>query len=217
MSEKPKPGEPPITVLVADDDPDLRPLLQYVLDQAGFKTITACNGQEDCEKLTEEVSVAVLDVMMPEMGGMDCLDYFLEHVRHVQVILMTGTSKANPARMAVEAMKRGAFDYVSKPIDTDELIELIKHAARSVQLDREVRSLRRSISAPSSQVAFLGASDKTRDFIKQAEKIASLDSTALITGESGVGKGLLARVIHQASPRANGPFVQINCSALPRA
>ena len=104
--------------------------------------------------------------MMPEMGGMDCLDYFLKHVRHVQVILMTGTSKANTTRMAVEAMKRGAFDYVSKPIDTDELIELIKHAAHSVQLDREVRSLRRSISAPSSQVAFLGASDKTRDFIR---------------------------------------------------
>lgn len=209
-----KPSKP--MILVADDDDGLRLILQFSFEKAGFQVLLAKDGREALSIMSDRVEVAVLDLMMPQMGGIECLEQIRRDFPDTQVILMTGSREGGRTKRAVEAMKKGAFDYVNKPVEQEELIALVRQAAHTSKLGREVQQLRSSFGSPAVENPFLGTSPSAKKLSSQVEKVAQLDSTVLVTGESGVGKGLLARWIHASSPRHAAPFVTINCTALPR-
>jgi DNA-binding NtrC family response regulator len=150
---------------------------------------------------------------MPEAGGLEILRHIRKAHADIETIIVTSSSEIADA---VEAMRSGAFDYVTKPVKVNELIECIQRAVRTSQLARENRQLRHAISLPSADVPFIGRSPACKRVLDAVGKLAALDSTVLITGESGVGKGLVARLIHNSGPLAAKPFVTVSCTALPR-
>lgn len=201
------------TVLVADDDKSTRILLAHHLEKAGFQVLLASNGREAIEMLSDAVAVALFDLNMPEIGGIECLQYVRKKYADAESIIITASTEV---AHAVQAMKSGAFDYLTKPVNVDELVALVRRTARTAQLKRENRQLRQAIGLPKSPATFIGESPTIQKILSMVEKIAPLDSTVLITGESGVGKGVLARMIHYAGPRAQAPFVTVSCTAMPR-
>ncbi|MBI2834918.1 MAG: sigma-54-dependent Fis family transcriptional regulator [Acidobacteria bacterium] len=201
------------TVLVVDDDESVRVFLQYHLEKAGFKTVIGRNGREALELVSEAINVALLDLSMPDPNGITCLRQIRKSHPEIETIIVTASSEIGDA---VEAMRSGAFDYVTKPVNIDELVETLQRAARTAQLTKENRQLRQAMSLPWSEVPFIGASGTTERVLDAVDKLAHLDSTVLISGESGVGKGLVARMIHNAGPRAVRPFITVSCTALPR-
>jgi DNA-binding NtrC family response regulator len=209
----PDPSDPRPAVLVADDDETARVFLQYHLEKAGFRVVAAPDGRTALDVLGDGVTVALLDLDMPEPGGIATLRHIRKSYPDTEAIIVTGSAEVGDA---VEAMKSGAFDYVTKPVNVDELVECVQRAVRTVNLARENRQLRQAISAPWTEMPFIGRSAAAARIVETVNKIAGLESTVLLTGESGVGKGLVARMIHNAGPRAQRPFVTVSCTALPR-
>ena len=205
--------ESPVTVLIADDDAHIRRLLQYNLEKAGVSVVLARDGKEALACMSEHVSVALLDLRMPELDGMECLRRIRGAHDDVQVIVITASHEIPDA---VQAMKFGAFDYLTKPLDVDALVAMVNQAARTARLSRENRQLKEAISGSNLRTPFIGRSHDVRNLLAQAKRVAALDSTVLIIGESGAGKGLLARMIHYGGPRAEKPFITVSCVALPR-
>jgi two-component system response regulator HydG len=200
-------------VLVADDDETTRVFLQYHLDKAGFRVLAARDGRTAVDLLGENIQVALLDLDMPDPGGLACLRHIRKSYPDIESIIVTGSGDIADA---VQAMKNGAFDYVTKPVDVDELVETTHRAIRTVQLTRENRLLRQAIGLPAAEVPFIGQSVAARRVSEIVNRVAALESTVLLTGESGVGKGLVARLIHHSSPRAAKPLVTVGCTSLPR-
>ncbi|MEN6626965.1 MAG: sigma-54 dependent transcriptional regulator [Candidatus Sumerlaeia bacterium] len=205
--------EPAIHVLVADDDNHIRTLLNYTLEKAGCRTYPASNGREALDLMSDEIDVALLDVRMPQVDGLQCLSEITRLHPDVQVIMITAHTDI---RDAVGAIKNGAFDYFAKPFNPEELIGTVRQAARYGRLRSENRRLRQAISSPPPPVAYIGASEASRRLLESARRLGRLEGNLLLTGESGVGKSMLARLIHNASGRAQGPFVTVNCTTLPR-
>lgn len=201
------------TVLVADDDAVTRRLLEHHLSAAGFRVIHAADGQEAMRRLDDEPEVALLDLNMPKASGMDCLRYAREKAPRTLVIVI---SQFGELRDAVEAMKIGATDYVTKDIDSEELTARVRQALRAGRLARENQELRQVVAGAMPASFVMGQSAPALALRWQVEKIAPLDDTVLITGENGTGKTTLARMLHLASPRAKKPFVPISCANLPR-
>lgn len=199
-------------VLVADDDAVTRKLLSRHLESAGFQTLVAADGREALKKMSGDVTVALLDLQMPELSGLQCLAKFREAFPDVPVIMI---SQFGEVRDAVAAMKQGAFEYITKPVDPEELITRVRQAMKASGLERENRQLRQAVSSPMPTASYVGVASKTKKLLEQVAKVARLDSTVLITGESGTGKTTLARLIHQAGPRASGPLVLVSCASLP--
>ncbi len=207
-------GHPSPSVLVADDDPGTRRVLQHKLSRDGYRVLLADDGDEAIARLDEdEVTVALLDLVMPRVGGMECLRHISAHYPDTQAIMITGR---NDARDAVAALRAGALDYVTKPLDLDDLLGLVRRACRTAALSRENRQLREAISLPLPGAPYIGHSAAARQMMERLRRIAALEATVLLTGESGVGKGVVARLIHAMSRRAARPFVTVNCVALPR-
>ena len=200
-------------VLVADDDEHIRILLDYNLRKTGFKTLLARDGDEAISLLSDDILVVLLDLQMPGKSGMECLRHIKAACQDTQVIIITASSKVSDA---VEALKAGAFDYLTKPLEIEAVIALLCQAVRVSQLSTENRQLRQIIGDFRPQTTFIGKSLPIQTLLAQAEKVSQLDATVLITGESGVGKGLLARFIHYSGPRADKPFVTVSCTSLPR-
>jgi two-component system response regulator HydG len=200
-------------VLVADDDESARVFLQYHLEKAGFRVLPARDGRAAFDLLSDAVNVALLDLDMPEPGGLASLRHIRKAYPDVESIIVTSSSEIGDA---VEAMKSGAFDYVTKPVNVSELVDAVHRATRTAQLARENKQLRQAIGLPTADVPFIGRSAAAARIAETVNKIAPLDGTVLLTGESGVGKGLVARMIHNASPRGERPFVNVSCTALPR-
>jgi two-component system response regulator HydG len=200
-------------VLVADDDPCTRHLLRRCLQAAGFRVIEASDGQEAMDRMTETVGAALFDLKMPRGTGFDCLRFVREHFPDTSALVISASGQIHDA---VEAMKQGAFDYLTKPVDSDELIPRVQQAVRSTQLARDNRSLRQAFGYPALPKSLTERSPVAKALRRQLAKVASLDTTVLITGESGTGKSTLARLIHQMGTRASGPFVAVSCAALPR-
>ncbi len=205
--------EEPVNVLVADDDPVIRRLMQRRLESAGLRVLTARDSDEAMQKVSDLIQVALLDLKMPGRGGMHCLQYIAKNHPAVESIIITASSEIADA---VEAMKNGAFDYLTKPVNLDELIELVYRAASTFHLKQENRQLKAAMGYPASHIPFVGDSPSTRQIVETIRKIAHLDSSVLITGESGVGKGLVARLLHRLGPRRDHSFITVSCTSLPR-
>lgn len=200
-------------VLVADDDAVTRTVLVHHLETAGYRTVVAVDGKQAMAALSTDLAVALLDLQMPGASGLECLRYAQEHCPDVAVLVI---SQFGEIRDAVEAMKNGAFEYVTKPIEPEQLLAHVRQAERASRLTRENRQLREAVSSPMPPVNILGSSPFAQRLSEQAVKVARIDASVLITGESGTGKTTLARQIHQLGPRASAPFVVVNCGSLPR-
>ena len=200
---------------MVDDEDLIRWSLTSRLTEGGYRVLEAATAAEARDKRREGVDLVLLDYKLPDSDGLAVLKDIKDADPDTVVIMLTGHSSV---AMAVEAMKRGAFHYANKPFDVDEIALLVEKALETTRLRREVRTLRASQARPYSVDRIVGASESVTAVKALLQKIAaSPASTVLLTGESGTGKDLAAKVIHYASSRANQPFMNITCSALPEA
>jgi DNA-binding NtrC family response regulator len=199
-------------LLVVDDEPGVRQSLQMVFNKT-YRMIEASSADQAIQKVTEEKPDAVLlDIMMPGADGLAVLKQIKSIHPDCQVLMLTGL---NTARTAFAAKGTGAFDYVTKPFDVDELRLRVDHAMEKVQLSRELERLKEEVGRKYGIDHIIGKSKQIIDIFKAVSMVAGKKSTVLITGESGTGKELIARAIHYNSDRRSKPFVVINCAALP--
>jgi DNA-binding NtrC family response regulator len=201
------------TILVVDDERLIRWTLRERLEEAGYRVVESETGREAIERCREGVDLILLDFKLPDTDGLQVLRAAKELDADVLVILMTAFSTIESA---VEAMKQGAYHYIDKPLNLDELLVMVGNALETTRLRREVKALRANQSAPYSLDSIIGESVAMKKAVALLRKIASSPATTvLLTGESGTGKDLAAKVIHFNSDRALQPFQNITCSALP--
>ena len=199
-------------LLVVDDEPGVRQSLQLVFNKA-YRVIEAPSAEDAIQKTTEEnPDVVLLDIMMPGTDGLAVLKQIKSANGDCQVIMLTGL---NTARTAFAAKGTGAFDYVTKPFDIEELRLRVEHALEKVQLSRELERLKEEVGRKYGIDYVIGKSKQIVEVFKAVSMVAAKKSTVLITGESGTGKELIARAIHYNSDRRSKPFVVVNCAALP--
>jgi len=202
-------------ILLVDDERSILETLEILLRGEGFDVFVAQSGQEAVRKLTEtSPDVVVTDIRMPGISGLDLLGAVQDHDPEIPVILMTAQASL---QSAVQAVNRGAFYYLQKPFSNSDLVALCRRATETSELKRENRALKREMRRRDGAGVNrpVGANRVFRELIQLAETVAPTESTVLITGESGTGKEVLARFIHSLSEREHGPFVSINCGALP--
>jgi len=198
-------------ILIADDEPNLRRVVTAQLERDGYEVHAVENGADAIDVLRENhIDVVITDLRMPKVDGMALLKHVVAEHRDVPVIMITAHGTVDTA---VEALKLGAFDYVTKPFDKDELRNVVAKAARTRELsDRDVQSE----TAEPGRYRLIGQAPAMLDVYGIIEKVADTPSTVLITGESGTGKELIARALHENSSRADKPFIRVNCAAIPR-
>ena len=200
-------------VLVIDDDASLRRVMEMQLEEIGCDVMTVANANEALAALNEVTPALVItDLRIPGMSGMDLLKMLRADHPELTVIMVTAYGTV---RTAVEAMKAGAYDYITKPIDYDELALVVNRALERQQLLEEVHNLRLTLDEKYGFESIIGRSKALLRVLEMTSRVAQTDSIALIRGETGTGKELLAKAIHQNSRRKNGPFVTINCGAIP--
>ncbi|MFA6107865.1 MAG: sigma-54 dependent transcriptional regulator, partial [Candidatus Latescibacterota bacterium] len=205
-------GEP-VRVLVVDDDRQMQQLLEKVLVANGYRVSLAGNGAESLQRLkNDEADIVLSDIRMPGLDGMDLLRQILERHPGTTVIMMTAFGAVDSA---VEAMKAGAYDYISKPFKMDEVLIVLARVSEEKRLRRELVSMREALAARYAFGQLIGKSRPMQELYDLIRRVASTIATVLVTGESGTGKELVARAIHFNGPRRDGPFVPVNCSALP--
>lgn len=200
-------------LLIVDDEEPQRLMLSNILRRAGFEVETASDGRVALERMaTESFDLLLTDQRMPTMDGLELLAHVRRNDAKLPVILMTafGTVSA-----AVEAMKQGASDYLTKPFERDELLLVVEKSLRQSRLEDEVASLRGKLQDRYKLDNIIGASEPMQQIFSLIERVSVTDVPVLISGESGTGKELVARAIHQRSSRRNGPFVALNCAAVP--
>ena len=200
-------------VIVIDDEPRQRNILKTILDDEGYEVHTAPSAEKGLDLIKELAPDIILtDLKMSGLSGLQLLDHLPEDSIKPSVILMTAYGTISSA---VEAMKKGAFDYLSKPLEKDSILLTLKKADERMQLLKENISLRKELYGKFSMDGIIGASPKMKEMIEVARKVAPTPVTVLISGESGTGKELIARAIHYNSQRRSGPFTAINCAAIP--
>ena len=198
-------------ILIVDDEQSYRQLLNLVFEGDGHTIRTAMNGREALEILqTEPADVVISDVKMPDMDGIEMLQALRETQPELGVILMTAFASVETAR---EAFKLGADDFIQKPFDVEELKLIVKKTLEKQALIDENRAFKRAQRERGSVKNIVGSSAKMQAIFQMIETVAEVQSTVLINGESGTGKELVARAIHDLSPRAEKPFISINCGA----
>jgi DNA-binding NtrC family response regulator len=199
-------------MLIADDDADMRDLLQEVLEDAGYSTLVAVDGRvalAHIQGAREMIDLVITDVRMPGVTGDELLRAVRECRAEAPVIVITAFGSVE---QAVEMVKAGAFQYLTKPFDPPDLLRIIEHALAESASQREQARLRRE--SPSTPARIIGASRPMRELFRLIGRAARSASTVLVTGESGTGKELVARAVHEASERS-GAFVAVNCAAIP--
>ena len=199
-------------LLIVDDDLSLRKMLEAVLTDDGYDVKEADDGQHAIEAVEEQFyDLILMDIRMARMGGIEALKQVKKLSPGIPVILMTAYASVETAR---EALKSGAFDYLTKPLDIDELKLIIHRALRHHQLEQENRYLRERLDDRFDFGNIIGNSLAMKNLFETLAQVAPTDATVLITGESGTGKELIANAIHQNSPRSKKPMIKVNCAAL---
>jgi DNA-binding NtrC family response regulator len=200
-------------VLIVEDDPATRSGLAELVQAWGFQTDEASDGEEGFRKVTSfRPAIIVSDLVMPRMGGHELLRTLKDQLSDISFILLTAQGTIESA---VDAIKDGAYDYLSKPVDPQRLKILLQKALERQETLREVRLLRRQLREQGSFGRIVGNSPGIRSLYRVVEQAAPTSASVLIWGESGTGKELIAQTIHELSPRASFPFVAINCAAIP--
>ena len=197
-------------ILIIDDEKSIRKTLTEILSYEGYKIDEAGDGEEGLKKFSEKTyDVVLCDIKMPKLDGIEFLDKSKLINPDVPVIMISGHGNVETA---VEAVKKGAFDYISKPPDLNRLLITLRNALDKQQLVTETKVLKRKVGKALEMVGKSAPINKIKDTI---EKVAPTDARVLITGENGVGKELVARWIHEKSNRSSGPMVEVNCAAIP--
>jgi DNA-binding NtrC family response regulator len=200
-------------VLIVEDDPTTRLGLTELVRTWGFSTEGAADGQEALQRITAfRPSIIISDLVMPRMGGLELLHSVKEEAGDVTIVILTAQGTVETA---VEAIKEGAYDYLTKPIEPQRLKILLDKIVERQETIREVKVLRRQLRDSGSFGRMIGASPQMRKVYQIIEQAAPTAASVLIWGESGTGKELVAQTVHQLSPRAQAPFVPINCAAIP--
>lgn len=201
------------TILVIDDEQLIRRSIAKRLSVAGYNVLEAEDGRTAIERANAGVDLAILDYRLPDLDGLTILKQLRQLDSDVLVILLTAYASVDTA---VEAMKLGAYHFMNKPFDLEALATMVEQALETTRLRREVRQLRANQAEPYSLDRMIGDSAQLREFKALVRRVAtSPASTVLLTGESGTGKDLTAKILHYSSSRAGRPFVNITCSALP--
>lgn len=201
------------SILVVDDEINIRGALVTLLEKKGYQVRGAASGEEAMIRLDEATADLVLtDIKMPGMGGLEFLRRLKQKWPDIEVIVMTAYGSIDTA---VEAMRDGAYDYLSKPIERDRLPVVVERALDRHALARENRQLKDRLETRARFDEMVGESEPMKQVYRLVEMVADSDATVLLTGESGTGKELVARAIHHKSLRAGGPFITLNCGALP--
>jgi two-component system response regulator PilR (NtrC family) len=200
-------------ILVVDDEQSLREVLSIMLRRAGYAVTSAMDGEEAIELLNKEIfDLVITDLRMPKIDGMDVLKAVKSASPETVVLIITAFATADSA---VEAMKQGAYDYLTKPFQVDEVQLIIRNALEKRRLTTENMLLKREMASQSSFAQLVGQSEAMQKVFDVVRKVADSKSNVLICGESGTGKELVARAIHYNSARSVRPFVAVNCSAVP--
>lgn len=200
-------------ILVVDDEESVCQMLRDVLEAEGYVVFTALHALEARQCLEEEeVNAILVDVRMPDVDGLELLTRLRETGYEVPVILMTAYGSSDTA---IQAMKQGAFDYVLKPFNIEELLLTLNKAVEVDQMAQQIGALRRELAGEAPDEELAGRSPAMLEVYKQIGKFADTDYTVLITGETGTGKEVVAGELHRNSSRHKGPFIRINCAAIP--
>lgn len=198
------------SILIIDDEKAIRKTLSEILSYEGYKIEEAADGEEGLKKFGERnYDVVLCDIKMPKLDGIEFLEKSKEINPDVPVIMISGHGNIDTA---VEAVRKGAYDYISKPPDLNRLLITLRNALDKQSLVTETKVLKRKAGKAQDMIGDSGALKKIRDTI---EKVAPTEARILITGENGVGKELVARWIHEKSNRSHGPMVEVNCAAIP--
>lgn len=197
-------------ILVIDDEKSIRNTLQEILEYEGHKVALATNGPEGLEIFDKSsLDIVLCDIKMPDMDGIEVLEKLMEKSTDVAVIMISGHGNIDTA---VEAIKKGAYDFIEKPLDLNRLLVTIRNAMERTELVTETRSLKRKATGTYDIV---GNSTAIQKVLEMIERVAPTDARVLITGKNGTGKELVARWLHEKSERAAGPFIEVNCAAIP--
>ena len=197
-------------ILIIDDEKAIRKTLSEILSFEGYDIVEAADGEEGLKQFKEKTyDVVLCDIKMPKLDGMEFLQKAMEHNPDVPVIMISGHGNIETA---VEAVKKGAYDFIQKPPDLNRLLITIRNAKERNSLVTETKTLKRKVSRVQDMI---GESTPIKKIKETIEKVAPTEARVLITGENGVGKELVARWIHEKSNRATGPLVEVNCAAIP--
>ncbi len=200
-------------ILIVDDDDALRESLELILSAEGYRVLCAGCGEAALEILSESsVDVVLCDLRMPGLDGFDLIPQIGRQLPSVPIILMSAHGTED---LAVEAIQRGAYDYLAKPFQPAEIRLTLRKTHEREQLRRRSELLERDMTRSLGERAIVAASDGMIELLEMLERTAAYKSTVLVTGESGTGKEVIARAIHQQSPRRDQPFVAVNCGAIP--
>jgi DNA-binding NtrC family response regulator len=201
-------------ILVVDDEESITFLLKTELEElAEYEVDTALNGTEAINLIQTRIyDVALLDIKMPRVGGIEVLKFITEHSPATQVIMLTNVVDV---KTAVETVRLGAYDFVSKPYDRDELLATVQRALERRQLVIEKEVMKHEINRLGGSVEIVGANRAFREVLEHTRKVAASEAFVLVEGPSGTGKELIAHLLHQASPRRERPFVAVNCASIP--
>ena len=197
-------------ILIIDDEKSIRNTLQEILEYEKYTVDLAEHGAEGLEMYKKNsYDIVLCDIKMPEMDGLEVLEKIFQEEGDAQVIMISGHGNIDTA---VEAIKKGAFDFIEKPLDLNRLLITIRNALNKSNLITETRVLKKKVGKTSEMVGKSGAIKKVKEIV---DKVAPTDARVLITGANGTGKELVARSLHEKSSRAEGPFIEVNCAAIP--
>jgi len=200
-------------ILVVDDEPGMRTFLEIILRKEGYSVETAADGMKALDNINNNVfDLAILDILMPVMNGIEVLKRIIEKSPETTVIIITAFASHETA---IEAMKLGAYDYITKPFKIDEIKLVIKKALDKKGLERENLRLRKELQTKYGFANIIGRSIGISNVFELIKRVSELKVNVLITGESGTGKELVARAVHYSGSRHRGPFIAVNCGAIP--